>query len=582
MIRTGTLAAAPGTAALVGRTRAGAAAVRMARAGTASWQTSRAGPNPRRDRPARAHPHRVPRATAAAADRNRRASTGQRPDSDRADRSSAASRGRPVYAARAGRTPRTAQRRQPRARHRPNRQRPRSRPARRSRAPRRVRIRRTVSRRLSSGQAGPRRGGSRRGRGPDADASQAERSRALLRPVVARLARRRRRRWAALRRGQDLAARSAPDDHDRRARADVLRRRAARPLRPGARPRTSPARADPVRRHAQTAHPSRRAATRRSGSRHRTPPPTRTPGPRETPLSTRWRDEKGADRITRAGDARRRRRARRPDRHLRRAVRAADRVRADAQRDHRRRRRSSENRAGVRGDLPRDPRPANTRDLRPDRPDPRRRGARRRPSPSGGRVRPRPPPRTRRPGPGQTPAAVGADAVGRTRRRLRATGGRRPLVAGRPAQTGGRRSPDPLSPRASARRELAPRGALTSERPPTACDSPSRFKHSSPRSGSSRGRSTACKRWPACGSAFTPPPASSPTWTRSPTRPDSRALPQRRKRACGAIGFSTPSARAPNPRESTRPIPAGCVTPTERSRRSCTSAQPRSTPRCGG
>ena len=37
-IRTGAAAAAPGTAALVGRSRAGAAAVRMARAGTASWQ----------------------------------------------------------------------------------------------------------------------------------------------------------------------------------------------------------------------------------------------------------------------------------------------------------------------------------------------------------------------------------------------------------------------------------------------------------------------------------------------------------------------------------------------------------------
>ena len=40
LIRTGAAAAAPGTAALVGRTRAGAAAVRMARAGTASWQQS--------------------------------------------------------------------------------------------------------------------------------------------------------------------------------------------------------------------------------------------------------------------------------------------------------------------------------------------------------------------------------------------------------------------------------------------------------------------------------------------------------------------------------------------------------------
>jgi hypothetical protein len=39
-IRTGAAAAAPGTAALVGRSRAGAAAVRMARAGGASWQQS--------------------------------------------------------------------------------------------------------------------------------------------------------------------------------------------------------------------------------------------------------------------------------------------------------------------------------------------------------------------------------------------------------------------------------------------------------------------------------------------------------------------------------------------------------------
>ena len=38
LIRTGAAAAAPGTAALVGRSRAGAAAVRMARAGAASWQ----------------------------------------------------------------------------------------------------------------------------------------------------------------------------------------------------------------------------------------------------------------------------------------------------------------------------------------------------------------------------------------------------------------------------------------------------------------------------------------------------------------------------------------------------------------
>jgi hypothetical protein len=43
VVRAGVLAAAPGTAALVGRTRAGAAAVRMARAGSASWQQSNAG-----------------------------------------------------------------------------------------------------------------------------------------------------------------------------------------------------------------------------------------------------------------------------------------------------------------------------------------------------------------------------------------------------------------------------------------------------------------------------------------------------------------------------------------------------------
>jgi hypothetical protein len=41
LIRTGARATAPGTAALVGRTRAGAVAVRMARAGTANWQESK-------------------------------------------------------------------------------------------------------------------------------------------------------------------------------------------------------------------------------------------------------------------------------------------------------------------------------------------------------------------------------------------------------------------------------------------------------------------------------------------------------------------------------------------------------------
>ena len=98
VIRTGTLAAAPGTAALVDRTRAGAAAVRMARAGTASWQTSKSrtesAPRSAGGRPFSSRSQRT------AGDRDRPASTGPRPDSDRADRSSAGSRGRPVYAAR--------------------------------------------------------------------------------------------------------------------------------------------------------------------------------------------------------------------------------------------------------------------------------------------------------------------------------------------------------------------------------------------------------------------------------------------------------------------------------------------------
>ena len=82
-----------------------------------------AGPNPRHDRPARTHPHRVPRA-AAAPDRNGQAPTRQRPDADRAARSNASSRGRPVYAAPPGRASRTAKRRRPCASQRPNRQRP--------------------------------------------------------------------------------------------------------------------------------------------------------------------------------------------------------------------------------------------------------------------------------------------------------------------------------------------------------------------------------------------------------------------------------------------------------------------------
>ena len=99
VIRTGAIAAAPGTAALVGRTRAGATAVRMARAGTASWQTSRtrteraprsAGPDPSSSRAARA----------AAPERNGQAPTRRRPDADRTARRSASSKGHAVYAAR--------------------------------------------------------------------------------------------------------------------------------------------------------------------------------------------------------------------------------------------------------------------------------------------------------------------------------------------------------------------------------------------------------------------------------------------------------------------------------------------------
>ena len=236
----------------------------------------------------------------------------------------------------------------------------------------------------------------------------------------------------------------------------------------------------------------------------------------------------------------------------------------------------------IRRDLPWDPRPASTRDLRADRPDSRRGGARRGPSP------------------GQTSRATTTAATDATTWPRPDAGccRRRPSRSSTPPAQNNPRSPpaggwpSPTNPKektsgsASATRwlpaELAPRGALTSARPPTACDRPSRFKPSSPRSGSSRGRSTACKRWHACGSASTPPPASCPTWTRSPRRPDWRAQPPPRKPAAGATGFSTPSARGPSPRESTRPILAGCVTPTGRSRRSCTSERRRSTPRCGG
>jgi len=97
VIRTGTLAAAPGTAALVGRTRAGAAAVRMARAGTASWHTSTS----RTESPppsAGSRPSST-RSPGTAPDRDRQASTGPRSDSDGAGQPSAASRGRPVHAA---------------------------------------------------------------------------------------------------------------------------------------------------------------------------------------------------------------------------------------------------------------------------------------------------------------------------------------------------------------------------------------------------------------------------------------------------------------------------------------------------
>ncbi|MGN6868463.1 MAG: hypothetical protein ACTHMY_08675 [Solirubrobacteraceae bacterium] len=139
VIRTGALAAAPSTAALVGRTRAGAAAVRMARAGNASWQTSRsrtesasrsAGPRSSSARSARA----------PAPERNGQAPTRRRPDADRAGRSSTNSRGRPVYApppsappapqtadgraqdsSRSGRTPPPAGTNKPAARPRPDR-----------------------------------------------------------------------------------------------------------------------------------------------------------------------------------------------------------------------------------------------------------------------------------------------------------------------------------------------------------------------------------------------------------------------------------------------------------------------------
>ena len=96
VVRTGAVAAAPGTAALVGRTRAGAAAVRMARAGTASWQTSgiRTGPRPRSTGPASPSSHA---ARPAAPNRNGQAPTRRRPDADRTAQSNASTRTRPVH-----------------------------------------------------------------------------------------------------------------------------------------------------------------------------------------------------------------------------------------------------------------------------------------------------------------------------------------------------------------------------------------------------------------------------------------------------------------------------------------------------
>jgi hypothetical protein len=92
VIRTGTQAAAPGTAALVGRTRAGAAAVRMARAGTANWQTSKTGSPPAHPAAGRGSPPARSSRPAAAA-RTHQASSEERSSS----RSSPS--GRPVHAA---------------------------------------------------------------------------------------------------------------------------------------------------------------------------------------------------------------------------------------------------------------------------------------------------------------------------------------------------------------------------------------------------------------------------------------------------------------------------------------------------
>ena len=273
VIRTGALAAAPGTAALVGRTRAGAAAVRMARAGTASWQTSR---TPDRTRAAigrlATDPHRVPPRPAATRPKwtgHRRA---RRPDADRAARSNATSSGRPVYAARRQAAPRAPHSADSRAQA--------SGRTGSDRAADRIEEARHPAASRSREQSAADRQAGQPARGAAAAAAEGDLMQTLRRlndPEryyglswrgwlgVAR------RRWAALRRGQGLTARAAPDDHDRRARADVLRRRAARPLGTGSRPRAPPARADPLRTHAQTAHAPRRATTRRSGPRHRSP-----------------------------------------------------------------------------------------------------------------------------------------------------------------------------------------------------------------------------------------------------------------------------------------------------------------------
>lgn len=92
VIRTGVAAAAPGTAALLDRTRAGAAAVRMARAGTASWQT----PSPR-SRTAGA-PHRASRSQRPPAGVHVPSAPGGSAAPPRQTQSSGAPAPRPVHA----------------------------------------------------------------------------------------------------------------------------------------------------------------------------------------------------------------------------------------------------------------------------------------------------------------------------------------------------------------------------------------------------------------------------------------------------------------------------------------------------